>query len=60
MTTATGLRKDLFRVLDGVVQGADVEFLHKGTLIRIVAVNRGSRLARLVHRGDAPAWRRSP
>lgn len=47
MTTATELRKSLFRSLDTVAEGREVDFVHKGVAMRIVAQNRSSRLARL-------------
>ena len=52
-TTATQLRKTLFRVLDDVALGQEVEISHKGTILRIVPVSCGSRLARLVTRDDS-------
>ena len=52
-TTATQLRKTLFRVLDDVALGQEVEISHKGTILRIVPANCGSRLARLVARDDS-------
>lgn len=53
MLTATELRQNLFRLLDGAAKGQDVEVVHKGTRLRITAVNRGSRLARLMYQGEA-------
>ena len=53
MTTATGLRKDLFRHLDAAAQGARVEVVHKGNTLVISAADRGSRLARLVEPVDS-------
>ena len=52
-TTATQLRKTLFRVLDDVALGQEVEISHKGTILRIVRASCGSRLARLVARDDS-------
>lgn len=51
--TATSLRANLFRLLDGVAQGEEVEVIHKGTTLRITAANRGSRLSRLIVREPA-------
>lgn len=48
--TATQLRKTLFRVLDAVAQGEEVEVTHKDATVRIVPGDRQSRLARLVER----------
>ncbi len=45
--TTTELRKNLFRLLDNVAEGTELEFTHKGSTLRIVSLNRGSRLARL-------------
>ncbi|MBY0504800.1 MAG: type II toxin-antitoxin system prevent-host-death family antitoxin [Bryobacteraceae bacterium] len=53
MTTATQLRKTLFRVLDDVAQGQEVEISHKGATLRIVPASRGSRLARLITRDES-------
>ena len=52
-TTATSLRKDLFRILDSVAQGQEVEVVHKGSTLRIAAVHRQSRLSRLVQPVDS-------
>ena len=52
-TTATQLRKTLFRVLDDVALGKEVEISHKGAILRIVPATCGSRLARLVTRDDS-------
>ena len=51
--TATELRKNLFRLLDGAAEGQEVEVLHKGSTLRIVPASRGSRLARLINRGKS-------
>ena len=37
--TATELRKNLFRLLDDVALGRELEITHKGTTLRIVAAN---------------------
>lgn len=50
--TATNLRKDLFRHLDAVAAGQELEVSHKGMLLRIVRATPGSRLARLVVRDE--------
>ena len=52
-TTATQLRKTLFRVLDDVALGQEVEISHKGAILRIVPATCSSRLARLVTRDDS-------
>ena len=51
--TATELRKNLFRLLHDVALGRELEITHKGTILRIVAANRSSRMSRLVERADS-------
>jgi len=48
--TATVLRKELFKVLDSVIQGEPASVIYKGTEVRLEAVGSGSKLARLVKR----------
>jgi prevent-host-death family protein len=52
--TATQLRKNLFRLLDAVAEGEEVEVTHKGATLRIVPGDRKSRLSRLVERPGLP------
>lgn len=51
--TATNLRKDLFRHLDAVAAGQELEVTHKGAVLRIIPALRSSRLARLIGRPEA-------
>ena len=51
--TATQLRVNLFRLLDDVAVGRELEITHKGAILRIVPANRGSRMSRLVVRDDS-------
>ncbi len=49
--TATQLREDIYQILDRVLEnGQPVEILRNGQMLRIVAVNPPSKLARLVKR----------
>ena len=48
--TSTGFRKNLFRILDRVLQGEFVEVAHKGRLIRLVPGDRPNKMSRLVQR----------
>ena len=45
--TSTEFRKNLFQLLERVIQGELVEILHKGRLIRLVPEEKASKLARL-------------
>lgn len=51
--TATELRKNLFKLLDRVADGHDVEVRYNGSTLRIVRQGQRSRLARLIPRGDS-------
>lgn len=49
--TASKLRENIYRILDEVAEkGTPVEVLRKGTVVKIVAENRPSKLARLKKR----------
>src|ERR1017187_7308121 len=48
--TSTEFRKNLFQIVERVLQGELVEVAHKGRLIRLVPVNKPSKLSRLVKR----------
>jgi antitoxin (DNA-binding transcriptional repressor) of toxin-antitoxin stability system len=47
---STEFRKDLFRIVERVLQGELVEVAHKGRLIRLVPEDQPSKLSRLVQR----------
>lgn len=51
--TTTNLRKDLFRHLDLVAGGQEIEVSHKGVILRIVPTTKSSRLSRLIQRPEA-------
>lgn len=44
--TATQFRKDLFKVLEKVLQGESVEIAYRGTAIRVASRGPASKLAR--------------
>ena len=44
--TATELRKTLFKALDKAATGEPLEVVHKGTTIRLIPDQSGSKLAR--------------
>lgn len=48
--TSTEFRKNLFQIVDRVLQGEFVEVAHKGRLIRLVPGDRPSKMSRLVQR----------
>ncbi|HME09159.1 MAG TPA: hypothetical protein VKG25_19025 [Bryobacteraceae bacterium] len=48
--TATALRKDLFKILDSVVQGQPAMFTYKGAEVRLESTSGSSKLARAVKR----------
>ena len=48
--TATALRKELFKILDSVVQGEPALITYKGAEVRIEASSGSSKLARAVKR----------
>ena len=48
--TTTEFRKDLFRIVDRVLQGEFVEVAHKGRLIRLVPADQPGKISRLIHR----------
>jgi len=48
--TATELRKNLFTVLERVVEGETVEIGYKGSSVRITSSSSGSKLARAKRR----------
>ena len=49
--TITEFRKDLFRLVEKVIEGETVEFMHRGATIRLVVPERrSSRLNRLTPR----------
>jgi len=49
--TASKLREDVYRILDGVIEtGLPVEVLRKGTVLKIVPEKSVSKLARLKKR----------
>lgn len=56
--TASKLRENIYRILDQAIeQGTPVEILRKGTVVRMVAETRPSKLARLKKR---PGFRGNP
>ena len=48
--TSTEFRKNLFQIVERVLQGELVEVAHKGRLIRLVPENKPLKLSRLVQR----------
>jgi prevent-host-death family protein len=48
--TSTEFRKNLFQIVERVLQGELVEVAHKGRLIRLVPEDKPTRLSRLVQR----------
>jgi antitoxin (DNA-binding transcriptional repressor) of toxin-antitoxin stability system len=48
--TVTDFRKNLFKMVDKVIAGESVEFVHHGATIRLVVEPRPSRLDRLTPR----------
>jgi antitoxin (DNA-binding transcriptional repressor) of toxin-antitoxin stability system len=48
--TSTEFRKDLFRIVDRVLQGEFVEVAHKGHVVRLVAAEKPGKMARLIRR----------
>jgi len=48
--TVTDFRKNLFQIMDRVLQGEFVEVLHKGSSIRLTSPEPKSKLDRLVKR----------
>ncbi len=48
--TSTEFRKNLFQIVERVLQGELVEVAHKGRLIRLVPENKPSKLSRLRQR----------
>ena len=49
--TASRLRENIYQILDEAIEtGLPVEILRKGTVLRIVPEQRGSKLARLKKR----------
>ena len=48
--TATALRKELFKILDSVVQGEPTVITYKGAEVRIEAAAGASKIARAVKR----------
>ena len=48
--TSTEFRKNLFQIVERVLQGELVEVAHKGRLIHLVPENKPSKLSRLVKR----------
>jgi antitoxin (DNA-binding transcriptional repressor) of toxin-antitoxin stability system len=50
--TATQFRKNLFRLLDDVALGQELEVTHKGITLRITPAMTTSRLSRLIQRED--------
>jgi antitoxin (DNA-binding transcriptional repressor) of toxin-antitoxin stability system len=48
--TVTEFRKNLFKLVEQVIAGESVEFVHKGTTIRLVVPKAQSRLDRLTPR----------
>jgi prevent-host-death family protein len=49
-STATALRKDLFKILDSVVQGEPAVITYKGAVVRLEPPAQSSKLARAVKR----------
>lgn len=45
--TVTKLRQDLFRIVDRAIEGEQVEFTHRGVVLRIVPAAAPDKLARL-------------
>jgi prevent-host-death family protein len=45
--TATEFRKDLFSILERAVNGETIEITYKGSKLKLVPVQKGSKLARL-------------
>lgn len=48
--TATALRKDLFKILDSVVQGEPALITYKGAEVRLESASKTSKIARAVRR----------
>jgi prevent-host-death family protein len=48
--TSTEFRKNLFQIVERVLQGELVEVAHKGRLIRLVPENKTGKLSRLLQR----------
>lgn len=48
--TSAEFRKNLFQIIERVVQGELVQVAHKGRLIRLVLEDRPTKLSRLVQR----------
>jgi hypothetical protein len=48
--TATALRKNLFKILDSVIEGEAVVISYKGAEVRLEPPSGGSKLARAVRR----------
>jgi antitoxin (DNA-binding transcriptional repressor) of toxin-antitoxin stability system len=48
--TSTEFRKNLFQIVERVLQGELVEVAHKGRLIRLVPENKPLKISRLVQR----------
>ena len=48
--STTEFRKNLFQIVDRVLQGELVEVVHKGHLIRLVPEDKPSKMSRLVQR----------
>jgi antitoxin (DNA-binding transcriptional repressor) of toxin-antitoxin stability system len=48
--TVTEFRKNLFKLVEQVIAGESVEFVHRGTTIRLVVPKAQSRLDRLTPR----------
>ena len=48
--TTTQFRKDLFQLVERVLQGESVEIVHKGRLVRLVPEDEPSKMSRLVPR----------
>jgi len=48
--TSTEFRRNLFRLVERVVQGELVEVMHKGNVIRLVSGEKPSKMSRLVQR----------
>jgi prevent-host-death family protein len=48
--TSTEFRKNLFQIVERVLQGELVEVAHKGRLIRLVPENKPTKVSRLIQR----------
>jgi prevent-host-death family protein len=48
--TSTEFRKNLFQIVERAMQGEFVEVAHKGRLVRLVPVEKPSKMSRLIQR----------